>query len=448
MPKNKAYAIILGILLLMYSITFNQESPKLNFKGIVASEHGQIVDGHHRGIPFAYPIWLHRNYFRLQVNSKLSNYLEVIAEPEIRMYFNTYPTIVQVDATVEQFKFVPSISLRQAEVSLNPWGHEDPSLRISLGISHFKYNPDSKNLGEYLFRTGTYPAYIRSGFDQSFAKLTGIRASSFLFNNWQQDLILSIETEVHPISDISLSYLTSMQLGNILDIGGGVSFARIIPAVDTITNPKYNEVRYLNSKGDTSYYSYQGTKLNARASLDLKQLFHSDIFGKNDLKIYSEIAVLGWENKIAYDSLLIDTANNIKAWLPATKKNYYQYRKYRTPIMFGMNLPTYKFLDVFAVEFEYYANPYRNSYYSTLYRLANPTPPDPANDYTAEDYKNDNWKWSVFAQKTFTPYLKLLGQIARDHMRHDVIINAERDEEEIFTRAHEYYWALKLECTF
>ena len=97
---------------------------------------------------------------------------------------------------------------------------------------------------------------------------------------------------------------------------------------------------------------------------------------------------------------------------------------------------------------EFYSNPYRNAYYDLNFKSQLPIPPVPRGEYTEIDFKNDNWKWSIFAQKTFSKNIKVLGQIARDHMRHDIIYNAQRDEEEIFTRNHEFYWALKLECSF
>ena len=59
----------------------------------------------------------------------------------------------------------------------------------------------------------------------------------------------------------------------------------------------------------TGHYTFAGTKLMARASFDFKPFFKSfsDRFlGPNDLKIYSEAAILGVKDYPGYYSKLRD----------------------------------------------------------------------------------------------------------------------------------------------
>jgi hypothetical protein len=55
---------------------------------------------------------------------------------------------------------------------------ERPFLTLGFGVFPFKYNPDVRNLGEYLYRTGTYPPTMSNTFDFPLARLTGFRLMS------------------------------------------------------------------------------------------------------------------------------------------------------------------------------------------------------------------------------------------------------------------------------
>src|SRR5436190_12752674 len=64
---------------------------------------------------------------------------------------------------------------------------ETPLLKVEAGIFPFKYNPEARNLGEYMFRTGAYPNFIQGDFDFAFARLTGFHFSSDYFKAWKND---------------------------------------------------------------------------------------------------------------------------------------------------------------------------------------------------------------------------------------------------------------------
>src|SRR5690606_10959624 len=88
---------------------------------------------------------------------------------------------------------------------------------------------------------------------------------------------------------------------------------------------------------DYSYFTQSGTILNAMAALDLKKLLPQDLpFGPKDLRVYFEGALLGVKNYPVF---------------------YTDWRK-RLPLMVGVNLPGFRFLDLIAVQYERFASPY------------------------------------------------------------------------------------------
>jgi hypothetical protein len=122
--------------------------------------------------------------------------------------------------------------------------------------------------------------------------------------------------------------------------------------------------------------------------------------------------------------------------------------------MFGINIPTFKLLDVLGVELEYRKSPFPNSIRNVFNSLY-PVPVEDAarGDYSyydldsprytdtthaafqwlpgdathsdplgfqrkmAAEFKKDDWKWSLYARKTVTPGLTVHAQAASDHLR-------------------------------
>src|SRR5690606_35009810 len=132
----------------------------------------------------------------------------------------------------------------------------------------------------------------------------------------------------------------------------------------------------------TNFYTFQGLKLMARASADPKVFVPMPFLGPEDLKVFGEVALLGVKNY----------------------PFYYEKRTERMPVMFGMNLPAFGFLDIVSLQFEYYGSPFPNSV-DNAYRYQMPTYPfvnengvratDPNNfDRDNEKVTDDDWKWS------------------------------------------------------
>ena len=375
---------------------------------------------------------------------------------------------------------------------------EDPYLKLNAGIFNYKYNEYSRNLGEYAFRTGTYPGWVSTGgltfVGTAGAQVTGFKLSQS-FGDFSHELITSLETEVVPTYDLSLTYMAKYNWNNVVKVGGGVQFARLLPAVPSRTNPtllrdpssgavnpnatnryfKHNGEWYLdwsyyydylmahpNATGadssrytrakavldsargrdisgnpldggagnplisvDYENYKASGIKPLATLALDPKPLLGGmPMLGKNDLVLYGEAALLGVKDyPIFYDD-----------W---TK---------RIPVMMGFNFPTFKLLDVLALEVEYYGSEYPDNYFMLMsggvQGLPWPTITE-STGFSRDDWKDDNWKWSVYAQRGIVDGINLSLQVARDHARAWAFPTG-KTHWGIFNKDEGYYWMLRL----
>jgi hypothetical protein len=334
--------------------------------------------------------------------------------------------------------------LTQSRLTWYTGEKEDPKVSVTLGGFPYVYNPDVKNLGLYLLRGPVYPGILMGGFqdfsdDSTKSNMLGARFhhSAGFFS---QDLILNSERDIPPTFDWSLAYLAHLDLGAVR-LGAGVNFYRLIPYNSKLETPGKDttlakgraRLRYIEvdpSTGDTTFFTHQGTKLDATVSLDFKKLFGGmEYLGEDDLKLYGEAALIG-------------LSNYGKAYSKMSE---------RIPVMIGFNVPTWKLLNHVSVEVEYYGAKYRNDLALLGYNNvvadwtrqdhAIPSPKPPSNsDYgidslgyfhkqngdsvyvggTAMDKNNvtkDNLKWSVFVDKIVARHIQFVGQIANDHYR-------------------------------
>jgi len=248
-----------------------------------------------------------------------------------------------------------------------------------------------------------------------------------------------------PLGDISLAYVTRYRINPIFELGAGVNLYRLIPVQPELSTFKdglngyftYNGEKYSTnssvSKKDTlmtaldslivqkadsvaafienggavsamptgvsavNYYSLKGQMLMARFSVDLKP-----VLGENmDLKFYGEWAMLGVQNRPVF----------------------YEKPAARMPVLLGLNIPTGGFLDLLNVEVEYWKNPYLNSNFMAAYQGYG-TPNLARNAYLNaglksihHDVKDDDFKWSLSATKSFRKSFSITAKAARDHMQ-------------------------------
>jgi hypothetical protein len=194
---------------------------------------------------------------------------------------------------------------------------------------------------------------------------------------------------------------------------------------DSVVDPvSGNKSAYV--KPAFQYFSSAGVLLMARTSLDLKKLFPSDLFASQDLKIFAEVALLGVKN---YEV-------------------YYTHRTDRMPVMVGVNVPTFKLLDLVSIQGEYFHSPYANNFLSLGNAKATPYFPQSTNkEFSRTNYYDagtqDDISWSVLLKKQILPGLNLYGQFARDHVRTvgtDWFFGSRLEPNEIMNTSKDWYW--------
>ena len=320
-------------------------------------------------------------------------------------------------------------------------------MQASLGMFAFKYNHEARNFGDYLFRTGTYPTYIFSNFDFPAARLLGLHVTSDAVQNLHADLLLTSEAFMFPLFDFSLTAIASYKLFNAIEIGAGIDFARCLPVMDSLTSPKidigksytaYNSYirpkSYLLPNGDTAFYSFQATKVMARASIDPKPFFGSpELFGPEDLKLYGEIC---WVGVGGYNALNLPDSG-YRAW--------YNSLNQRTPRMVGFNFPAFRILDVLSCELEYFPSAIPNDY-STILESSTPMPYIPGG-YGSAFQEPKFWRWSFYAKKMVVQGFIVTGEAAFDHMR-TTILDGTTQFYEATSRPGDWHWMLKFGYSF
>lgn len=353
-------------------------------------------------------------------------------------------------------RFVPYIIDAAVEKKISTDSYE---LFGEFGYFPVKYNSESRNLGEYLFRSGTYFPYLNSGFEmadkEKLAGLHGRFTKKFgEKSNFKADLYFTNDMRDFPIHDFSLSYIVSANLGRIFDVSAGVMHAHLIEVDKRKSTPYYDKVIFdggdelwdvcvPDSSGDTVLLTFKGTKLMSRFTFDPKALFGIEdgqgILGKEDLKIYFESAILGWKN--------------YPVW--------YENRAERMPMMLGFNFPAFKLLDVLAFEFEHNPSPYMNTS-ERVWRYRSPTPYVSGEvryniyddsqwpDGKPDPITNDDFKWSVYASKQFGRF-RISGQIASDHIvRTPYMLGPPTTIKytEICPRSKDWYWMTRVSYSF
>ena len=317
-------------------------------------------------------------------------------------------------------------------------GGTDHGLLLKVGVFPFKYNEDAKNLGEYMFRTYTYPTVIYTGglvlLNTAGAQINGVDANTKCrgINN---DLMLTIKTDQVPSGSLSLTDLVSYSFQNFFTVGAGYMFDNIYDPTNLARgnyDPKAANYYELNngtvvydSAGLTSsikhigHYTFVGQKAMGRASLDLGNIISkyapNPFLGDKQLRVYSEVVLMGVKNY----------------------PGYYNKMKNRIAYMYGVNLPTFGILDLLSVETEYCRNPYSDNANQVVQNL-NPIPTADLGPSTADDVK-----WTIYARKNVFKSFSLTAQAARDHLRL-VDFYGHYYDETIMSHPKNWYWALQM----
>lgn len=293
---------------------------------------------------------------------------------------------------------------------------------IQVGTFSYKYNPDAKNLGEYLYRSGTYPGMLFTGEGWLLMNRAGNYSHGALLSVAQMDgalkhnVSLFMETVFYPVGDFSPGYDASFT-SKWFDIGAGavwnhgIAFrpsklaskdpsntymeikGKTAAGIDTVVKGRADQITAPATPTDTSLtnWTIKGVKLMGRAALNLGQLLPEAMRGPEDLRIFVEAALLGVKDYPLF----------------------YEKKSERIPIMFGVNLPTFKLLDVFSVQGEIYKSPYSDG--TKFVREALPIWQTGTVDSSKS--KVDDFKWSIYGKKAVNQTFSVYAQAASDHFR-------------------------------
>ena len=200
------------------------------FSGYTYIEAGEVVKGmgYQDNVVYDHR-WLSDACVGIFASTRIDEHLKVLMgfEGQLTSSFNAYDH--------EKVDFVPlrytmnSFWVSQGEGFYTFGDPKKISLEIEAGYFPYKYNPEVRNLGEYLFRTYCYPPIMLNLFDRTFTELMGVRVGNTIGGIFHHDLILNSETKQYPFYDASLSYLFDVKnpgfsfvLPNFITLGGGI----------------------------------------------------------------------------------------------------------------------------------------------------------------------------------------------------------------------------------
>lgn len=362
-------------------------------------------------------IWFGHTIGTLNIKSNPSKNLSIHTSFEFRQYMTMIP--LSRDIPRDPYfgnTYWTSFYIREGQGVYSFIKNESMSLDMAFGYMPYKYNDEVRNLGEFLFRSGTYPLFLLGSFDRPFARLTGLRTSlDFGDDNlrFKFDVLGLMEREIRPINDLSLAVIAKVKAMKMVELGAGIDFARCVPMDIRMDEPETDKNRYLvynkdSTRIDTGYYSFRGTKMMAHATIDPfgmvrnQESLLNEIVGKNGGKIYGEYAIIGLKN---YPS---DLGNN-----PIGYKKIGE----RSPWMVGVNLPFWKILDVCAFELERFPSPNPDNYYATVINgLPVPNARNNGQQYDSSTYQ-PRWNWSLYMRKQMVKNFSVVCQMGRDHQR-------------------------------
>jgi hypothetical protein len=422
---------------------------RLAMSGTVALDAGEYVaarssgggDGGSNPQPFkdVAHVWYGHTSANLNLSATPWDFLTIRANFEFRQYMNMFPITIIKDKIFGPY-YWNGFYIREGQGVFSPLRAGPLRLDIALGYMPYKYNPDVRDLGEYLFRTGTYPLFVISEFDRPFARLTGLRVGltydGYLIRA-NADLLGLIERDMLPFNDVSLAAVAGVNFLKMFELGCGVDFAHCIPMDSRLTMPKNDKTMCIDTvTRDTSYYSFQGTKLMARGAIDPVGLWRGrndvidKIFGRSGGRIYAEYAIIGLKN---YPSS--SDADNPRGYTSVTE---------RSPWMVGINIPFWKILDVCALEFERFPSYAPDDYWRVVVNGLPLPSPYPTNSVTGsvDSSYAPRWNWSLYLKKQIVRNFSLVAQFGRGHQRWEVNPNASGlyDFEAAFVKPNQWGW--------
>lgn len=317
---------------------------------------------------------------------------------------------------------------------------------LQAGYFPYKYNRDVRNLGENLFRTIPYPLVVLSDFDYPLATLLGLRFNITALDTMiTNDLILHSETVTHPVQNWSLSDVVELNLMKVLSVGGGISLYHYFSAYqgenfESAVDSKFKDGLSAEKRLELSLdsISYSAIKLMTRVAIDPKPLLSTflgideGMFGRNDLRLYGELDILGLKK---YPGIYDDIKDRM-LW------------------SFGFNLPGLNYIDIANVEFEYCANGTAFSdsrFYADIPSLRPDSLGADPNSLNSKPLIRSNWRWSTYVKKSFfNDHFSIIAQVARDHKKTNFYYfkQAYMSFAEVLPTSKDWWWISKVEYKF
>lgn len=411
-----------------------------------------IVNG---GDNYINHLWTEDGYVSLGFDAVYKDNLEMAASLGTQLYFS-YPQI-----NISGSRFTKNV---RQDVSIDDaftrfhFGDSTSSLFVAqIGYFKFKYNPDVRNLGEYMFRTGTYPVFFNMSFDFPQARLLGLHLQENVFESLKLDVLL-VSSTISPTQDWSIAGLANYDVAKLhfINVGAGIDFANVlnvynnssfsrgfgVNGVGDPTTPHAGNAFFIEN-GDTNYYTFAGTKLMGRISIDPKVFLPwHDMMGENDFKLYAEADLIGVKNYP--DSGYTSTSATSKDLVAPSYDTWWQ----RMPVSVGFNLPTFKTIDVLNAEIEWFGAKYYNDASNVITYGSAPLPWD-WQDKANIHYSKSEIKWSVYASKSlFGGHFAIIGQIGRDHLRLPCALYDSESWAELLVTSDDWWWTLKTKWMF
>ncbi|MBN1309334.1 MAG: hypothetical protein JXA18_15525 [Chitinispirillaceae bacterium] len=412
---------------------------KIKLSGFGYYMFGQIVSGIY-GDDWEAPttsfehLWLNTSLLHLNLESNVSDWFTTKLGLE---FYVTFP--LKGSNAMDKSSYFRTYKAYLAEAAgIMHWDFEHPilsSLTIKTGMLPYTINPEVKTLGNYLFRSTVHPLSVQNKVDYPWADLLGgVAEAGFFENRVRFEAILASEFNYVPFFDFTPAFGLYYKPNEIIDVGGAIAFHHAIQA---------NCALMPDSLGE----KWQGVKLDFRAIFDPKPIFGGmDFLGKDQLKIYAEVAFLGLKDSLEVDTSqlamqrTLDPSDSLglnDLVFPANTILH------RMPMTLGISFPTWKIVDVLALELEWFSSPYANDWFGKFdSQKAEARAPSSLKQW--DNYINkDNFKWSLYMKKALGKF-EVKGIFSSDHTIYLMNNVSNGNFEQTLKRPKDWHWLIQL----
>jgi hypothetical protein len=385
------------------------------------------------------------------------------------LFWYPLPEFTTPERTV---RFGPGVGQAQAIWSFGD--PESPWAKLRVGLFANKYNPDAKNLGEYLFRSGTYPGALWTG-GWSYLNSAAYMAQGAALNisnldgKLTHDFSLFMERDIEPTNDLSPGYIITYKPSSAFEVSSGVVWAHALSLNSDRLTPKDRKNAYdkrtnlplsLEERGKPGYAEGDAAIVPETipdpaggGGTIPNPLIGQQVPGRAENVVYVTAAQNGVpSNQLEYYTFkgfktMFRTSLDIGALLgvdaiPAgdfkiygeiallgvqDQPYYYEHKDERMPMMGGINIPTFGLLDRLSMEVEYHKSRFQNTV-GLVYDRQLPLPlnseaenplafTDSAVAANKGSFAKDDWKWSLYGHRKITEGVTLTAQVASDYLR-------------------------------